>query len=266
MYLQEVGRLSLLSREQEREVAERAASGDVEAQRALVLGNVRLVIAFARRYYGRGLGLEDLIQEGNLGLLRATQDFDPRREARFATYAAWWIRQAITAAIADRGRTVRLPEHIRAAVRRLRAAEDTLRQQLGREPSRAEIGASMDITAESVGALRAAVDEPVSLDTVGEQQEALLHEIVPDVNAADPADIVCREMCDQALANVLARLNPRLQTVLRLRHGLDDRGPLTLEAIGAILGVGRRRTHQLEHKAYRSLRAPANVRRLDGLL
>ncbi len=268
LFSQEVHRIPLLSREQEREVAERAAGGDEQAQHTLVLSNLRLVMMAARRYRGCGLEHEDLIQEGNIGLLRATRDFDPREGVRFATYAMWWIRNAITIAIANKGRTVRLPAYVHDMIRQLKTAENTLWQQLGREPTRAEIGAKLRLSVDTVDVLHTAMLEPLSLFDISPLEESEM--LLPDRHAEDPLDVVCEGQFQQALAQALTeamgRIPPRLQTVLRLRHGMDVRGPLTLEAIGKILGVNRRRSHQLEHKAYRLLRSPVSIRKLDGFL
>lgn len=262
MYVQEIRSIPLLSSEQERDLGGRAASGDADAWRALVLGNVRLVLMWARRFRGHGLDMEDLIQEGNLGLMRAAQSFDPDQGTQFSTYASWWIRQAIHRSIADRGRTVRLPIHIGKAIHQMRKAEDALRQALGREPSPAEIGTGIGVTARRVEELRLAVARTLSMEGTGEEEWSDLCEIVPDPQAVDPQEMVWKHLRSRALDEALSHLNPRLQTVLRLRHGLDPRGPLTLEQVGKILGVNRRRSHQLEHKAYRILRAPVNIRRL----
>ena len=270
VYTNEVRQLRLLSREEERELGARAAAGDEQAQRALVLGNLRLVMMAARRYRGSGLDVEDLIQEGNIGLLRAARDYDPHRDIPFANYAMWWIRSAIGIAIANQGRTIRLPAHVRTLITRLKKAESALAQQLGRDPTDAEIGAKMGLSADTVTTLHTAMLNPISIYDTSKEQKGDLHAIISDPLAEDAMEAVLRKQSQQALSKALSetlgRLNPRLQTVLRLRHGLDAPGPLTLEAIGGILGVNRRRSHQLEHKAYRLLRSPANIRKLEGFL
>lgn len=231
----------------------------------LVRANLRLVVWFARVRWRRGLEEEDLIQEGNLGLVRAAETFDPNRGVRFASYALWQIRSAMGRAVADRGRAVRLPVHCHTALRRIRAAEDLLRQRQASEPSAAQVGAWAGMPAQRVDELRVASRDPISLDQLSPAERTFLYDRVRDELAMDPADLVGAQLCRQSLEETLSRLPPRLQTVLRLRYGLDGRGPLTLEAVGKILGVNRRRSHQLEHKAYRLLRSPANVQQLDGL-
>lgn len=265
MYLREVHEVPLLSREEEHELAVRAASGETCARNMLVQANLRLVVWFARVHWRRGLETEDLIQEGNLGLVRAAETFDPNRGVRFVTHALWHIRGAMGRAVAERGRAVRLPEHCHTALHRIRAAEDLLRQRLASEPSAAQVGAWAGMTAQRVDELRVASRDPISLDQLSPEERTFLYDRVRDELAMDPADLVGARLCRQSLEETLSRLPPRLQTVLRLRHGLDGRGPLTLEAVGKILGVNRRRSHQLEHKAYRLLRSPANVQRLDEL-
>ena len=270
IYTNEVRPLRRLSREEERELGARATAGDEQAQHALVLGNLRLVMMAARRYRGSGLDVEDLIQEGNIGLLRATRSYDPNRDIPFANYAMWWIRNAIGIAIANQGRTIRLPAHVRTLTKHLKKAQSALWQQLGRDPTDAEIGDNVGLSADTVTMLHTAMLDPISIFDTSKDEKADLLEFIPDPHAEDVMEAVIRKQSQQALSKALSetlgRINPRLVTVLRLRHGLDPRGPLTLEAIGGILGVNRRRSHQLEHKAYRLLRTPANIRKLTGFL
>ena len=266
LYLREIGTVPLLTAAQEVALAQRMERGDPAAKRELVEANLRLVVSIARRYQGRGMDLLDLIQEGNRGLMRATEKFDWRKGYKFSTYATWWIRQAVGRAIADQSRTVRIPVHVSEAVSKLARASRELEQQLGREPSDAELAKRMRVSAARVRRIREAIRtarEPISLEApIGEDEASSLGEILADENTPMPEEAVERTLRAEHLAGALHILPPRDRLVLQLRFGLGIARPQTLEEIGQRLGLTRERIRQIEHKALQRLRqaAPAGLR------
>lgn len=267
MYLKEIGRVSLLSAAEEIELAKRIENGDEEAKRRLAEANLRLVVSIAKRYVGRGMLFLDLIQEGNLGLIKAVEKFDYRKGYKFSTYATWWIRQAITRAIADQARTIRIPVHMVETINKLIRISRQLLQELGREPSADEIAAEMDLTAEKVREIQKIAQEPVSLETpIGEEDDSHLGDFIPDEDALAPADAAAYELLKEQLEDVLDTLTEREENVLRLRFGLDDGRTRTLEEVGKVFGVTRERIRQIEAKALRKLRHPSRSKRLKDFL
>lgn len=259
-YLQEIGRHDLLTAEEEVELAKRVAEGDSEAARRLVEANLRLVVSIAKRYANRGVPLLDLIQEGNLGLMRAVEKFDYRKGYRFSTYATWWIRQAITRSFADQGNLIRLPVHVMESVNKMSSAERRLVQELGREPSEAEIAEELGEDEAKVRRIMQAAREPISLQTlVGETDESPLQNFIEDDKGPSPESVVQRRSLQEELNTVLSTLTDRERRILELRFGLDNEKPRTLEQIGREFGVTRERIRQIEAKALRQLR---NVERL----
>lgn len=267
MYLKEIGRVPLLSAAEEIELAKRIEDGDEEAKRRLAEANLRLVVSIAKRYVGRGMLFLDLIQEGNLGLIKAVEKFDYRKGYKFSTYATWWIRQAITRAIADQARTIRIPVHMVETINKLIRISRQLLQELGREPSAEEIAAEMDLTAEKVREIQKIAQEPVSLETpIGEEDDSHLGDFIPDEDALAPADAAAYELLKEQLEDVLDTLTEREENVLRLRFGLDDGRTRTLEEVGKVFGVTRERIRQIEAKALRKLRHPSRSKRLKDFL
>jgi RNA polymerase primary sigma factor len=267
-YLQDIREIPLLTAEQEVELAQRIEAGDTGALQQFTLSNLRLVVSMAKRYTGRGLSLIDLIQEGNLGLMRAVQKFDWRRGFKFSTYATWWIRQAITRAIADKGRTIRLPVHVSEALTKLNAAQQRLTQELGREPTDAEIGRALGVDVARVQELRLAARVPSSIDLpLGEDEETRIADLVADPDAPGPGDAaqerLLKEEAERALEETLTE---RERLVLQLRFGLGDGHVYPLEKIGQQLGLTRERVRQIEREALRKLRAPETVGRLRSYL
>ena len=257
MYLKEIGRVDLLSADEEISLAKRIEQGEEEAKRQLVEANLRLVVSIAKRYVGRGMLFLDLIQEGNLGLMKAVEKFDYRKGYKFSTYATWWIRQAITRAIADQARTIRIPVHMVETINKLIRVSRQLLQELGREPTPEEIGQEMDMEAERVREIMKISQEPVSLETpIGEEEDSHLGDFIPDEEAREPADAASFALLKGQLEEVLHTLTPREEKVLRLRFGLDDARPRTLEEVGQVFGVTRERIRQIEAKALRKLRHP----------
>ena len=255
MYLKEIGRVPLLTAEQEMEYAKSIEQGDEEAKRLLAEANLRLVVSIAKRYVGRGMLFLDLIQEGNLGLIKAVEKFDYRKGFKFSTYATWWIRQAITRAIADQARTIRIPVHMVETINKLIRVSRQLLQELGREPTPEEIAAEMDLPVERVREIMKIAQEPVSLETpIGEEEDSHLGDFIEDQDAPAPAEAASFTMLREQLSEVLESLTPREQKVLRLRFGLDDGRPRTLEEVGQVFGVTRERIRQIEAKALRKLR------------
>ena len=267
MYLKEIGKISLLSTEEEIELAKKMELGDEEAKKRLAEANLRLVVSIAKRYAGRGMQFLDLIQEGNLGLIMAVEKFDYRKGYKFSTYATWWIRQAITRAIADQARTIRIPVHMVETINRLIRASRQLVQELGREPTTEEIAARMDIPPERVREIRKISQDPVSLETpIGEEEDSHLGDFIQDENVAVPADQATFTLLHEQLMETLETLTEREQKVLKLRFGLDDGRPRTLEEVGKEFHVTRERIRQIEAKALRKLRHPSRSRKLKDYL
>jgi RNA polymerase primary sigma factor len=263
MYLKEIGRVPLLTAEEEVALAKRMQAGDEEAQKRLAEANLRLVVSIAKRYVGRGMLFLDLIQEGNLGLIKAVEKFDYTKGYKFSTYATWWIRQAITRAIADQARTIRIPVHMVETINKLIRVSRQLLQQLGREPIPEEIAKEMDITVERVREIMKIAQEPVSLETpIGEEEDSHLGDFIEDQDAPAPADAASFMLLKEQLEEVLDTLTPREEKVLRLRFGLDDGRARTLEEVGQSFGVTRERIRQIEAKALRKLRHPSRSRKL----
>ncbi len=267
MYLKEIGRVALLSAEEEIELAKRIEQGDQEAKSRLAEANLRLVVSIAKRYVGRGMLFLDLIQEGNMGLLKAVEKFDYRKGFKFSTYATWWIRQAITRAIADQARTIRIPVHMVETINKLIRVSRQLLQELGREPTPEEIAAEMNLSTEKVREIMKIAQDPVSLETpIGEEDDSHLGDFIPDDEAQAPADAAAYELLKEQLKDVLDTLSEREENVLRLRFGLDDGRTRTLEEVGKVFGVTRERIRQIEAKALRKLRHPSRSKRLKDFL
>ena len=267
MYLKEIGKVPLLSAEEEIEYAQRMEEGDEEAKKRLAEANLRLVVSIAKRYVGRGMQFLDLIQEGNLGLIKAVEKFDYRKGYKFSTYATWWIRQAITRAIADQARTIRIPVHMVETINKLVRVQRQLLQELGREPSPEEIAETMDIPVERVREIQKISQEPVSLETpIGEEEDSHLGDFIQDDNVPVPAEAAASTLLKEQLVEVLGTLTEREQKVLRLRFGLDDGRARTLEEVGKEFNVTRERIRQIEAKALRKLRHPSRSRKLKDYL
>ncbi len=267
MYLKEIGRVPLLSPEEEVVLARRMEEGNEEAKRKLAEANLRLVVSIAKRYVGRGMLFLDLIQEGNLGLIKAVEKFDYRKGYKFSTYATWWIRQAITRAIADQARTIRIPVHMVETINKLIRVSRQLLQELGREPSPEEIAREMNITEEKVREIMKIAQEPVSLETpIGEEEDSHLGDFIEDHEARAPAEEASFTLLREQLDEVLKTLTDREQKVLRLRFGLDDGRARTLEEVGQKFGVTRERIRQIEAKTLRKLRHPSRSKKLKDYL
>ncbi|USK63324.1 RNA polymerase sigma factor RpoD [Peribacillus frigoritolerans] len=267
MYLKEIGRVDLLSAEEEISLVTRIEDGDEEAKRRLAEANLRLVVSIAKRYVGRGMLFLDLIQEGNMGLIKAVEKFDYRKGFKFSTYATWWIRQAITRAIADQARTIRIPVHMVETINKLIRVQRQLLQDLGREPSPEEIAEDMDLTPEKVREILKIAQEPVSLETpIGEEDDSHLGDFIEDQDATSPSEHAAYELLKEQLEDVLDTLTDREENVLRLRFGLDDGRTRTLEEVGKVFGVTRERIRQIEAKALRKLRHPSRSKRLKDFL
>ncbi|MEH7384084.1 RNA polymerase sigma factor RpoD [Bacillus sp. JJ1521] len=267
MYLKEIGRVDLLSADDEIQLAERIEQGDEEAKRRLAEANLRLVVSIAKRYVGRGMLFLDLIQEGNMGLIKAVEKFDYRKGFKFSTYATWWIRQAITRAIADQARTIRIPVHMVETINKLIRVQRQLLQDLGREPTPEEIAEDMDLTPEKVREILKIAQEPVSLETpIGEEDDSHLGDFIEDQDATSPSEHAAYELLKEQLEDVLDTLTDREENVLRLRFGLDDGRTRTLEEVGKVFGVTRERIRQIEAKALRKLRHPSRSKRLKDFL
>ncbi len=267
MYLKEIGRVALLTAEEEVELAKRIEAGDEEARRRLTEANLRLVVSIAKRYVGRGMLFLDLIQEGNLGLLKAVEKFDYRKGYKFSTYATWWIRQAITRAIADQARTIRIPVHMVETINKLVRVERQLLQELGRAPLPEEIAEAMNFPVERVREIMKVAQEPVSLETpIGEEEDSHLGDFIEDEDALAPPDAAAFLLLKEQLQEVLYTLAPREEKVLRLRFGIDDGRARTLEEVGQEFGVTRERIRQIEAKALRKLRHPNRSKKLKDFL
>ena len=267
MYLKEIGKIPLLTPEEEIQLAQNMEKGSEEAKRRLAEANLRLVVSIAKKYVGRGMLFLDLIQEGNLGLIKAVEKFDYRKGYKFSTYATWWIRQAITRAIADQARTIRIPVHMVETINKLIRISRQLVQELGREPSPEEIALEMDVSVDRVREILKIAQEPVSLETpIGEEDDSHLGDFIEDQEVQAPADAAAFELLKEQLEDVLDTLTPREQKVLRLRFGLDDGRTRTLEEVGQVFGVTRERIRQIEAKALRKLRHPMRSKRLKDYL
>ncbi len=267
MYLKDIGEVPLLSADDEIELARRIQEGDDEAKKRLSEANLRLVVSIAKRYVGRGMLFLDLIQEGNIGLMKAVEKFDYQKGFKFSTYATWWIRQAITRAIADQARTIRIPVHMVETINKLTRVSRILLQTLGREPTPAEIAKEMGVSEDRVREIQKIAQDPVSLETpIGEEEDSHLGDFIEDDRAVTPSDSVSTTMLKETLLSVLTSLTPRDEKVLRLRYGVDDGRPRTLEEVGKEFNVTRERIRQIEAKALRKLRHPSRSKHLKDFL
>lgn len=267
MYLKEIGRVPLLKAEEEVDLAKRMQEGDQDAKNQLAEANLRLVVSIAKRYVGRGMLFLDLIQEGNLGLLKAVEKFDHSKGFKFSTYATWWIRQAITRAIADQARTIRIPVHMVETINKLVRISRQLLQELGTDPTPEQIGEVMDLTPERVREIQKVAQEPVSLETpIGEEEDSHLGDFIEDADSPAPDEAAAYILLQEHIESVLKTLSPREEKVLRLRFGLDDSRPRTLEEVGQEFGVTRERIRQIEAKALRKLRHPSRSRIVKDFL
>ena len=267
MYLKDIGKVPLLSADEEIDLARRMSEGDEAAKKRLSEANLRLVVSIAKRYVGRGMLFLDLIQEGNLGLMKAVEKFDYQKGFKFSTYATWWIRQAITRAIADQARTIRIPVHMVETINRLTRASRVLLQQLGREPTPSEIAKELNMPEDRVREIQKIAQDPVSLETpIGEEEDSHLGDFIDDDRATTPSDSVAFTMLKEQLLGVLDTLTPREEKVLRLRYGIDDGKPRTLEEVGKEFNVTRERIRQIEAKALRKLRHPSRSKKLKDFL
>ncbi|MBR2321111.1 MAG: RNA polymerase sigma factor RpoD [Clostridia bacterium] len=267
MYLKDIGRVPLLSADEEVELAKRMQEDDVAAKKRLSEANLRLVVSIAKRYVGRGMLFLDLIQEGNLGLMKAVEKFDYQKGFKFSTYATWWIRQSITRAIADQARTIRIPVHMVETINKLTRVQRVLLQELGREPTPEEIAEKMGVTEDRVREIQKIAQDPVSLETpIGEEEDSHLGDFIEDEKTMTPSDSVATTMLKEQLLGVLDTLTPREEKVLRLRYGIDDGKPRTLEEVGKEFNVTRERIRQIEAKALRKLRHPSRSKKLKDFL
>ena len=267
VYLKEIGRVPLLSAEEEVELAIRMSEGDVAAKKRLSEANLRLVVSIAKRYVGRGMQFLDLIQEGNLGLIKAVEKFDHTKGFKFSTYATWWIRQAITRAIADQARTIRIPVHMVETINKVKKVNSQLLHENGHEPTNEQIAEKLEMPVEKVREIMRVAQEPVSLETpIGEEEDSHLGDFIPDEDAPAPSDVASHTMLKEQLAEVLSTLTPREEKVLRLRFGLEDGRSRTLEEVGKEFNVTRERIRQIEAKALRKLRRPSRSKKLKDFL
>mgnify|MGYP000795388334 FL=1 len=266
-YLKEIGRVPLLTAEQETELARAAQAGDEDARRKLSEANLRLVVSVAKRYAGRGLPFLDLIQEGNLGLMKAAEKFEPERGFKFSTYATWWIRQAITRAIADQARTIRIPVHMVETINKVKKVSSQLLHEYGHDPSAEEIAERLEMPVDKVREIMRVAQEPVSLETpIGEEEDSHLGDFIPDDDAPVPAEAASQTLLKEQLVSVLSTLTPREEKVLKLRFGLEDGRTRTLEEVGKEFNVTRERIRQIEAKALRKLRHPSRSKKLKDFL
>lgn len=267
MYLKEIGKVPLLTSEKELYLAERMSRGDEKAKRDLVEANLRLVVSIAKRYVGKGMFFLDLIQEGNLGLMKAVDKFDHNKGYKFSTYATWWIRQAITRAIADQARTIRIPVHMVETIHKVSRISRQLLQKLGREPTPDEIAREMNMSGDKVREILKIAQDPVSLETpIGEEEDSHLGDFIEDVDSPAPAEAASYTLLKEQLAEVLRTLTPREEQVLRLRFGLDDGRTRTLKEVGKVFNITRERIRQIEAKALRKMRHPSRSKRLKDYL
>ena len=267
MYLKEIGKVNLLSADEEMDLAQKMADGDEEAKKKLAEANLRLVVSIAKRYVGRGMMFLDLIQEGNLGLIRAVDKFDYTKGYKFSTYATWWIRQAITRAIADQARTIRIPVHMVETINKVKKTNSQLLHENGRDPTAEEIAERLDMPVEKVREILRVAQEPVSLETpIGEEEDSHLGDFIPDDDAQAPVDAASMALMREQLAEVLKTLTAREARVLSLRYGLEDGNPKTLEEVGKEFNVTRERIRQIEAKALRKLRHPSRSKKLRDFL
>ena len=267
VYLKEIGRVPLLSAEEEVELAIKMSQGDVAAKKRLSEANLRLVVSSAKRYVGRGMQFLDLIQEGNLGLIKAVEKFDHTKGFKFSTYATWWIRQAITRAIADQARTIRIPVHMVETINKVKKVNSQLLHENGHEPTNEQIAEKLEMPVEKVREIMRVAQEPVSLETpIGEEEDSHLGDFIPDEDAPAPSDVASHTMLKEQLAEVLSTLTPREEKVLRLRFGLEDGRSRTLEEVGKEFNVTRERIRQIEAKALRKLRHPSRSKKLKDFL
>ena len=267
MYLKEIGRVPLLSAEEEKDLAERMSHGDEEAKNKLVEANLRLVVSIAKRYVGKGMFFLDLIQEGNIGLMKAVDKFDYEKGFKFSTYATWWIRQAITRAIADQARTIRIPVHMVETIHKVSRYSRQMLQELGREATAEEIGEKMGMSAEKVREIMKIAQDPVSLETpIGEEEDSHLGDFIPDDDAPQPSEIASATILREVIERELHTLTPREEHVIKLRFGLYDGRSRTLEEVGKEFDITRERIRQIEAKALRKLRHPSRARHLKGFL
>ena len=267
MYLKEIGKVPLLTAEEEIEIAKRLETGDEEAKKKLSEANLRLVVSIAKRYVGRGMLFLDLIQEGNLGLIKAVEKFDYRKGFKFSTYATWWIRQAITRAIADQARTIRIPVHMVETINKVIRVSHQLLQELGHDPTPEEIAEEMSMSVEKVREILKIAQEPVSLETpIGEEEDSHLGDFIPDEDASEPSEAASFTLLKEQLVEVLSTLTPREEQVLKLRFGIEDGRTRTLEEVGKQFHVTRERIRQIEAKALRKLRHPSRSKKLKDFL
>ncbi len=267
MYLKEIGQVKLLTLEEELELADRISEGDENAKATLAEANLRLVVSIAKRYVGRGMLFLDLIQEGNIGLMKAVDKFDVSKGYKFSTYATWWIRQAITRAIADQARTIRVPVHMVETINKLARIERQLTLELNREPTEEELSKKMNLSVDKIREIYKISQEPVSLETpIGEEEDSHLGDFIPDETNMSPEDFAINELLKDEISEVLLTLTEREEKVIRLRFGLEDGRPRTLEEVGQLFGVTRERIRQIEAKALRKLRHPSRSRKLKDYL
>ncbi|MDW7656864.1 MAG: RNA polymerase sigma factor RpoD [Bacillota bacterium] len=267
MYLKEIGKINLLTREEEIELAEAMIKGDDDAKRRLCEANLRLVVSIAKHYIGRNMQFLDLVQEGNIGLMKSVDKFDHTKGFKFSTYATWWIRQAITRAIADQGRTIRVPVHMVELINKMTRSQRRLLQDLGREPDIYELADELDLSVEKIREIQKFSQEPISLEKpIGEEGDSMLGDFIPDDDATSPAEFAAHSLFREQLLIILTTLTPREEKILRLRFGIDDGRSRTLEEVGKEFNVTRERIRQIEAKALRKLRHPSRSRALMGFL
>ena len=267
LYLREIGRVKMIKPDEEIELARLIAKGDAQAKKKLIQANLRLVISIAKKYLNRGLPFQDLIQEGNLGLIRAAEKFDHTKGFKFSTYATWWIRQAISRGLADKSRTIRVPVHMVESINKLKKTNSKLSQDLGRKPTEQELSAAMDITINKVQEIQQADREPVSMETpLNRDDETYIGDLIEDDESDRPEATTAEELMRQDLGRLLGQLTPRERDIMHLRYGLEDGRQRTLEEVGKLFNITRERVRQIEHKAFRKLRQPNWSSKLAGYL